>query len=139
MKNKKHVTQLMLFVSAANNTAAYKILCDDEIFSDHIPSPVDFIEDLQDFVDNKGFDFENCIVILQTDAASVNREYLNQLAVSFIQSCDRVSILQMSYQELLQNPLLNLPVAQYCMNFFHLYLNAVRYIKTISETSSFSS
>lgn len=137
MKN-KHVMRLTLFVSVTHNTAVYEILCRNKIFTGHIPSPVDFISDMQPLVDVHGLDFESCEIVLQTDAVTVNREYLQQIIKDPVQSHDRICILKTTYRELLDQALFSLPVPQHCVNFFNLYLNAIRYIHTIYETSEYS-
>ena len=61
----------------------------------------------------------------------VNKNYLKEQHLVYQ---DKVCVLQTDYEVLNQYHLYDFPVHQHCRSFFDLYLNAIRYIKTIQET-----
>lgn len=133
-KNTQVVT-LKLFVSVMRNIASYEIVCPGDIFIGHIADPLDFVAEMQPLIDDKRLDFTSCKVLLETDAASVNRNFTAPVIPDHVTGHHKICILETDYEDLFSHKVYTLPVQQHCMGFFDLYLNAVRYIKTIAETA----
>lgn len=131
MRTYTNVLTLSLYVSLSRHAAAYEITCADRTFVGHVPDPVDLVAELSELIDREYIIFKDCEIILTTDMDYVDKNYLKENHCMYP---DKVCILQTNYELLNAYNLRDLPVHQHCSSFFDLYLNTIRYIKTIQET-----
>ena len=126
-----NVLMLSLYISLSKHIAAYEIKCLDRVFVGHVSDPVDFVAELNELIEQESIRFKNCKIVITTDMDYVDKNYLKEQHLVYP---DKVCVLQTDYEVLNQHYLYDFPVYQYCRSFFDLYLNAIRYIKTIQET-----
>lgn len=131
MRTYKNVLILSLYISLSTRIAAYEIKCLDRVFVGHVSDPVDFVAELNALIEQESIRFKDCKIIITTDMDYVNKNYLKEQNLVYP---DKVCILQTDYEVLNQYHLHDLPVHQHCRSFFDLYLNVIRYIKTIQDT-----
>ena len=122
---------LSLYISLSKHIAAYEVKCLDRVFVGHVSDPVDFVAELNALIEQESIRFKDCKITITTDMDYVNKNYLKEQHLVYP---DKVCVLQTDYEVLNQYHLHDLPVHQHCRSFFDLYLNAIRYIKTIQET-----
>lgn len=139
MEYNNKVKKLVLFVSVLHNQTNYQLVCEgkdgqDNAFSGIVTDPIDFIADVSPVVDKYGLDFSDSLVVILTDASTVSAEYRQALDIVRSDMQDRVCILGESYSDVMRCYDYAWPVHQHCKVFFDLYLNAVRYLKTMSES-----
>lgn len=134
-----HVTSLQLFVSVVNDHMQYKIVLPHYDLKGTVTDPVDFVMDMQSKIDRHHLDFERCRVSVFTDVTTVNKTYVRDSGYHVKSIYDKICILDLGYSEVMSQDIYTWPVAQHCVPLFDLYLNAVRYLRTISETSEYNS
>lgn len=132
MRTHINARRLSLHISLSRRLAYYEVTCKDRIFVGHVSDPLDFVAEFQDLIDTQRLRFEDCMLELTTEADCVE---LNYLKANHAMYQKKVCILTTACANLAAHELHSLPVHQHCSSFFGLYLNAVRYLKTIQETA----
>lgn len=132
MKIRMDVDRLSLHISLSRHRAVYEVGCRGRVFVGQVSDPVDFVAEFGELMEGQPLCFSDCMLELTTEADCVERNYLMANNAMYL---DRVCILRVRYTGLLAHDICRLPVRQHCMSFFGLYLNAVRYLKTIQETT----
>lgn len=128
-----------LYVSSIKNCTRFTIDSNIGRFSGIAEDPVDFIAEMAAITGKYRFgekSFNHTAVTITTDAAIVNREYLTEMEQEKNWSygqLDEICIYSGSYKAMRSDMNIHLPVGQHCFSLFNLYLNALRYLYTMSR------
>lgn len=133
------ITSLELYISLVKNYTRFTIDSNLGRFSGIVEDPVDFVAEMAKLTGSHKFgqaSFKDAIVIITTEAMSVTRDYLMDMERAkkwSYRATDEICIYTEQYNNMLSDVDVHLPVCQHCVSFFHLYLNAIRYLYTAAK------
>ena len=129
------VSKLDILIPLHHEVGCYNLHFDgNKVVSEEICDPIELLTDISGEYDNWVLDFSNAMISLYTHIDYVNKDYVDDNPD--LVDNNKVCIYRDVFVNLLNTYDFNLPVPQYCIRLFMLYINSCKYLATLQNSKS---
>lgn len=127
-----NVTRFDISVPLLNIRGCYNLFFDDDnVVSEDIYDPVELVADISNEYQNWDLNFDNAEIFIYTATLCVDKEYVE--SHKDLIKGNQICVYHDTFENILKTYDFNLPIPQYCIKLFLLYINSCKYIKTIQS------
>lgn len=130
------VERLDILIPLHRDVGYYNLYFDgDKAISEEIYDPIELVADISSEYNNWNLNFDNAYIRIFTNINFVDSSYI-KLHPEIVHG-NMACIYEATFSDVLESHDFDLPVPQYCLRLFHLYINSCKYLNTIQHNNLF--